>query len=931
MEDIFSKLKIKKKISKKEKNISSVFFQLKFDTKGAYINVVNEKLESINNLNYRQYSGKIREIIKYIERSNEKDIYNIDWYENEDKSDNKVYLSENEYLLELLKNSNNFVHDNLKPIDFPENNAEIIVNLEEQKDGKGFESKIILKYKHLQIKLKELSIISENYIFHQNNIYTIQALGDKYSYLEMFETKVTEKDLEKFFSLVYSYFENTYLNYNEYTKIDGESRYSKPTLIFEKIDQDKSLHIRVTESVLEFDPAFLEQYDINKIATVNDLEKTIIVSEIINQDLYEHFNEITKLLNKYKKTLIKNNNYFTNDNVIIIEEDLARDFIHKELTNLITKFAVFGSENLISYNIRTVTPKLKLSLNHGINFFEGTADLEIEGQTISAFDAINLYRKNSYIPLNDGTNAIVNKSYIDKLTRILKKQKDNVKLSFFDLPMVEDMIDEKIYQESFKEYREIFLGFNNLNDSVVKMPKVNAELRNYQKQGYKWLKYLGEHSLGGCLADDMGLGKTLQAITLLSSIYPKEKLSSIIVMPKSLLFNWENEIKKFNPKITYYMYYGVTRDLELAKTHNIIFTTYAMLRNDIEKFKDEKFYYAILDESQNIKNITTQSSKAVMLIDAKQRLALSGTPIENNLGELYSLFRFLNPTMFGSLDDFNTNYLSPIQKDGNKEVMRELRKKIYPFILRRLKKDVLKDLPEKIEQTLFVDMSDEQRELYEQRRLFYYFNLKKQIQDNGIKKSQFFIFQAMTELRQIASTPEAKSNDKIISPKREMLIENILDVIANGHKVLIFANYLNAIDYISEDLEKNNIEHLIMTGSTRDRKELVEKFQNDSKYKAFVMTLKTGGIGLNLTAADYVFIFDPWWNKAVESQAIDRSHRIGQDKTVFSYKLITKNTIEEKILQLQEKKSELFDNIISNDDASLKSFDEDDLEFVLGS
>jgi SNF2 family DNA or RNA helicase len=338
----------------------------------------------------------------------------------------------------------------------------------------------------------------------------------------------------------------------------------------------------------------------------------------------------------------------------------------------------------------------------------------------------------------------------------------------------------------------------------------------------------------------------------------------------------------------------------------------------------------VLDESQNIKNLNSQSTKAVMLLNSEHRLALSGTPIENNLGELYSLFRFLNPSMFGSVERFNKYYGTPIQKENDKAALNELKKKIYPFILRRLKKDVLKDLPDKTEQILYVDMSPEQKTFYEERRKFFYNTVKTQIKENGIAKSQFSILQSLSELRQIASIPESKSDNNIISPKREILMESIVDATANNHKVLVFANYLHALDCISQELNTNGIDYLLMTGATRDRKSLVEKFQNDDTCKVFLMTLKTGGIGLNLTAADYIFIFDPWWNIAAENQAIDRSHRIGQDKKVFSYKLITRGTIEEKILELQHIKKELFDNLISSDGASIKSLDEKDVEFILG-
>jgi SNF2 family DNA or RNA helicase len=497
---------------------------------------------------------------------------------------------------------------------------------------------------------------------------------------------------------------------------------------------------------------------------------------------------------------------------------------------------------------------------------------------------------------------------------------------------VEELMEEKMAGELFTRSREVFEGFNELKKKKVKLPQVQAELRPYQQQGFKWLQYLHQTGLGGCLADDMGLGKTLQAIALLSMVYPKEKMPSLIVMPKSLLFNWENEIRKFNPGLTFYTYYAQTRDLAQAVKHHLVLTTYAILRNDIEKFKEQPFYYTILDESQQAKNINSQASKAVMLLQGKHRLAMSGTPVENNLTELYSLFRFLNPAMFGSADEFNRYYTYPIQQNNDKEVAAELKRKVYPFILRRLKKDVLQELPAKIEQTLLVEMSAEQKQLYEARRRYYQSFLKSQITKEGIEKSRIFILQAFTELRQLASVPESKSGQVVLSGKRELLLDNLLDATANNHKMLVFTNFLSAIDLIGQDLNQAGIDFVEMTGATatRTRQERVQRFQQDPACRVFLMTLKTGGVGLNLTAADMIFLFDPWWNTAAENQAIDRAHRIGQDKTVFSYRLITKGTIEEKMQQLQEKKKDLFDNIIAADSAAIKSLSEKDIEFMLG-
>jgi SNF2 family DNA or RNA helicase len=286
--------------------------------------------------------------------------------------------------------------------------------------------------------------------------------------------------------------------------------------------------------------------------------------------------------------------------------------------------------------------------------------------------------------------------------------------------------------------------------------------------------------------------------------------------------------------------------------------------------------------------------------------------------------------MFGSFENFNQQYLSPIQRNNDKDITADLRKKIYPFILRRLKKDVLTELPDKIEQVLYVEMSDAQRRLYEQRRQYYQEAIQQQVAIRGIQNTQFFVFQALNELRQLASTPEGMSNGAIASPKIEMLMEQLLDAIANKHKALVFVNYLQAIELIGEKLDEQGIEYVSISGSTNNRQQLVDRFQNESNCKVFILPLNTGGTGLNLTAADMVFIFDPWWNKAAENQAVDRAHRIGQQKTVLTYKMITQDTIEEKILLLQEQKSEIFNNIISADSASLKNISEEDIQFMLG-
>ena len=862
-------------------------------------------------------------MLKAIEAIHDHNSFVIDW----NKPEKKIYLSTGDFLFWHLRHCDNFVDNQGNPIHFSAQDGRIRMLVEETQKG-ILNAQIVLS--HEGNRISPLAVLNETHVLAQGSIYSIQPLGENFRMIESFQTALLPADLEKYLSLLFSYFSNISVRYQDYTVVAGDPKAVHPTLIFEKIDPDHALHLRVSISLPGFTPDFLESYDITRVALINDLEKKIIVSDVLHNETMLIFSEIEKLLKKHKRSLKGDTGYLLENNLFIIDESLASIFIHSELPDIVTRYTILGAEKLKDYKIRASVPKLSLSLSHGIDFLEGDASLDIDGISISLFDALNQYKKNAYITLSDGSHAIVNQNYMNRLARLFKKQKNKIKISFFDLPIVEELIDEKIAGSAFEKSREIFLGFNKLAESGCILPELRANLRDYQKQGYQWANYLHQHKLGGCLADDMGLGKTLQAITLLADIYPGQKKPSLVIVPKSLLFNWENEILKFKPDLTYSVYYASNRDLAAAREKNLVITTYAMIRNDIEAFQNETFYYVILDESQNIKNLNSQISRAVMLLNADYRLALSGTPIENNLSELYALFRFLNPSMFGSPEEFNRLYAVPIQKNDDKDALYELKRKIYPFILRRLKKDVLRELPEKVEQILYVDMSAEQKFFYEQRRQFYHETVKNQIAQNGIQKSQFFILQALSELRQIASIPEFKSENSMISPKREVLVEQLFDLIANNHKVLVFANFLNALDGIAEDLEKAGIDYLLMTGATRDRKQLVERFQEDESCKVFLMTLKTGGIGLNLTAADYIFIFDPWWNQAAENQAIDRTHRIGQDKTVFAYKLITRGTIEEKILQLQEQKSRLFERLISSDGASIKSLDETDVEFVLG-
>ena len=911
---------------------NGLFFLLHFDNQGAFVETVDKAGKNAS-FDYRQYSGVLRSLAKTIHTIRDRSHFTIDW----ENPDSRLYLHEHPYLIPQLLESGLFINNDDKVIKAGSGTAQLRMALNKTEEN-TLSSQLTLAcqeaiYTHFQFLNEEYVWIPET-----NTVLDTAPVGSLFHSLEHFNlANLPSADLQKYLSLFFSYLDNVTLQYENYAvQRDSEPVKARPALIFEKVDGDNSLYLRLGQLMPNTDIDFLDEYDLFRFAVINEMEETITVRPIEQAHVEQHVSFIEKTLAKHAEKGKKKgtNGIIREDNLLIVPENIASEFIYRDIPSLLGEYALVGSEKLKSYKINVNPPKLNVQVGHGIDFLEGKATLDFGDQRISLFDAIGQFNKNRYIILADGSQALVNELYMQKLQRLFKKKKDKdkIEISFFDLPLVEELIEERAAKEQFSKARNIFEGFNQLAEKKVKLPVINAKLRPYQQQGYKWLLYLHQNKLGGCLADDMGLGKTLQTITLLSEIYAKDKtgLPSIIAMPKSLLFNWENELRKFAPQLTFYTWYGSSRDRNEARKANIILTTYAMVRNDIENWKEEKFLYAILDESQAVKNLNSQLHKSVMLLDASYRLALSGTPVENNLSELYALFRFLNPAMFGSAEGFNHNYLIPIQKHDDKDATLELKRKIYPFILRRLKKDVLKELPDKIEQTLYVEMSSEQAKYYEQRRIYYKEAIEQQVAMKGIQQSQFFVFQAMNELRQIASIPGAQTGGKIDSPKTEMLIDQLEDAIANKHKVLVFANYLAAVEDIGEELDKRGIEFVTMTGSTRNRQQLVDRFQNDPDCKVFVLTLKTGGTGLNLTAADMVFIFDPWWNKSAENQAVDRVHRIGQNKKVMSYKLITMGTIEEKILKLQEVKSALLDSIISSDGASVKALSEDDIEFILG-
>lgn len=899
----------------------SLFFTLTCDEVGTYVSLVDSNGDIVEDIDGYEISDendlKIIDLIQEIKE----DSFFSGW----DNEKNELYIDENIEILDYLKDSKKVVTGDMKPVNWILSGNKIVLKINFVEDDFDLcEGKLLLNGE------KEFTIVSDNYVLSEGTMYWIDIPKDTIHILKEMESKFSKSELEKYLTLASSFGSGIEIECLDYEIIENGNLKPVQELIIEKISQDNSLYLKIGASISTIDYEFLKAHSLERALVIKDDLKKVEITEVEPTYLDETVEEIVKTIVKHQKNLKIKSSFYVDENFIILQEKLAREFVTQELLQLAGKYKVVGTDNLKKYSVKAVKPKVVGNFKHGIDFLEGDVHLEIEGEKFSIVDVLNSFKKDSYIVLSDGTNALINRKYMEKLERVFKDNgKSNVKISFFDLPIIDDLIEDKVLANEIKKTKSFYRGINQIENYSAPMPYINATLREYQEYGYKWLRYLMDNSLGGCLADDMGLGKTLQAITLITSLHLVPERKTLIIMPKSLIYNWESEIRKFSPGLKCGIYYGNFRDKGIFNDVEVIITTYGTVRNDIEFLKEMKFDLIVLDESQNIKNVNAQTTKAVMLLDSKYRLALSGTPIENNLGELYSLFRFLNPSMFGTLDEFNYHYANPIQKENDKEAIEELKKKIYPFILRRVKKEVLKDLPDKIEKTLFIGMNPEQKRLYEERRAYYYGMINSQIKTQGLGKTQFYILQALNELRQLTSCPEMK-NPNILSSKREVLINNVQDAVENGHKVLIFTNYIKSIESITSDLKKRGIKYLEMTGATKDRQGLVNLFQKDKKYKVFVMTLKTGGVGLNLTAADTIFIYDPWWNKTVENQAVDRAYRLGQDRTVFSYKLILKDTIEEKILKLQESKSQLLDNLISDEGATLKTLTEKDIEFILG-
>ncbi|PRD46309.1 DEAD/DEAH box helicase [Sphingobacterium haloxyli] len=601
---------------------------------------------------------------------------------------------------------------------------------------------------------------------------------------------------------------------------------------------------------------------------------------------------------------------------------------------------ILGFHELKNNRLNPHRAKISIEVNSGVDWFNAKLKVRFGKNNASLKQVHRAIRnKSKFVQLDDGTQGILPEEWISKISRYFhvgEIEKELLRIPKTNFLEVTNLFEKESLSEEVQAeigaFQEQFAEDNNFPDVAIPTA-LRAQLRDYQREGLKWLNFLDNFNFGGCLADDMGLGKTVQIIAFI--LLQREKYghtTNLIIVPTSLLFNWQEELSKFAPSIKTLLHYGVERNKSIVDMtqYEVVLTSYGVLLSDIRFLKSFRFNYIFLDESQAIKNPSSERYKAVRLLQSRNRIVLTGTPIENNTFDLFGQLSFACPGLLGSKQYFRDTYAIPIDKFEYSKRAVELQKKIKPFILRRTKKQVAKELPEKTEMIIYCEMNAEQRRIYDA----YEKELREFISatdESEIHKSSMHVLTGLTKLRQICNSPvllkDGHSGDHAV--KIEVLSEQIENQ-SKTHKILVFSQFVGMLDLIKAELERKDIAFVYLTGKTKDRETSVQKFQTDENIRVFLISLKAGGVGLNLTEADYVYLVDPWWNPAVENQAIDRSYRIGQQKNVMAIRLICTDTVEEKIMHLQKKKNKLADELIKTDKSLLDGLSKHELLEVLG-
>ena len=820
------------------------------------------------------------------------------------------------------------VDSNEETITFKNNNPDIVFTIEQEDDG--------------------------NYIITPNiDVFSYEVLqGASYIYL------LTKDSLYR----CNKDFENTTLkllniyreNYTPSIRFKREEFPNFCSLIYPKLKNRISLD--------KLDSALIDKYIPEELYVKIYLdydENNYITADI--RFLYGdvEFNPLKEENIKVARDVVKENEYLdilvntgfmldkNNARLILANEEKIYNFLSEEIELYMNKFEVLATDNFKNKEIHK--PKIG---NIGVKIENNLLEIDLSNIEFDIDEIKSIMQKytlrKKYHRLKDGSFlSLEENETMDFINGLLESEDisyDEIKKGELKLPIARSMYLDKILQHvdanitKDEEYKKIVNQVSKKEiDENIEVPKsLKSELRSYQKTGFKWLKILDRYGFGGILADDMGLGKTIQLLAVISS-YIEENSNpkpSIVVCPSSLSLNWKNEINKFAPSIKTLVIHGNANErkdqIESIPEYNLVITSYDLLKRDIDIYKDEniEFKYIIADEAQYIKNNNTQNARAIKVIKSETRYALTGTPIENSLSELWSIFDFIMPGYLFSYKKFKELYEMLIVRDNDEWAMKKLKTLIEPFILRRTKKEVLTELPDKTISVLNNEMQDEQLKLYMSYMAEARKEVRDEIRDNGFEKSQIKILALLMRLRQICCHPSLFiSNYKGESSKLNQCIELLKDAILSGHKILLFSGYSSMLEIIEKELQKENIKYFKLTGQTKvgDRIKLVEEFNNNDDIKVFLISLKAGGTGLNLIGADMVIHYDPWWNLSAENQATDRTYRIGQKKNVQVYKLITKDSIEEKIYELQERKANLAKTMLSTETTFINKLSKEDI------
>ncbi len=775
---------------------------------------------------------------------------------------------------------------------------------------------------------------------------------------------------------IYKFLNKVYIIYKECFYKCNDEFVDNVLPAIEKIEQSKNLSIPITKeniSVFYSTVLFrLENY--SNINIPEDISDTFISNPLyakvfldtnnkakdIYADLVFCYGDIeinpfngkfvnpnnTIIIRDLKKEMQIMSFFFHNDFVekekrlILSNENSIFNFITNTINELISICEVNASESFGKIKLKTPS-----SISMGVKLSNNLIELDLENLEFSISelkDIIKQYRvKKKYFRLKDGSFLSLNDNYFSTMEQLVDElnilnepiNDDKILIPKYRSIHIENLIKNNTVISANKnsDFKNIIRNLTDIQDNDFQVPEsLDGILRNYQKTGFKWLKTLAKYSLGGILADDMGLGKTLEIIALLLS--DTDNKPSIVICPTSLIFNWLNEVEKFANDLKATAVIGTKKQrLDIINDINnsdLIITSYDLLKRDIDVYKNFNFKYCILDEAQYIKNSYTQNAAAVKCINSETRFALTGTPIENSLSDLWSIFDFIMPRFLLSYKHFKDKYETPIIKDNDKDALKKLNNQIKPFILRRLKKDVLKELPDKMEISSYTKMDDKQRKLYAAELVKASAEFNDVISTNAYEKNQIKILSMLTRLRQICCHPSLYiDNYTGESAKLNLCMQIVMDSIENGHKVLIFSQFTSMLDIIGKELSKDNIDYYLLTGSTKsaERIHLIDEFNNNS-IPVFLISLKAGGTGLNLTGADIVIHYDPWWNNSAQNQATDRAHRIGQKNKVQVFKLITKDTIEEKIEKLQSKKQDLVNSVITEKEVLFNSLTKEEIK-----